>query len=201
MKKRVSLLVCIFALFCSVKIYAVPFDFSWSFGNIFIGTAFDNKGFSLGGEIDAFNLKFQDTESGFGFYICPANFSVSSVSSAKNMQNEADDFMVSFFNTSVFYDFFSYKRMVQLGPYLEINALSVPDITDYKTEAGMRFVFSLQDDYLASNNQEIFSIKAGARMRNNQLVGFADVGVNFGLLFMGTAKKEYERVEKDWEKK
>ena len=132
-KKTVSFLLILF-LCCLSNIYSIEVKPSWTIGTINIGRNFGTDGNNLPMGASLLDFNFWDVDSGFGLTVSPV-----ALYTYANVPESQDQYMVSFLNASLFYDFLKRNSTFQLGPYIAANYLSLSGFKDFKAEAGMQF--------------------------------------------------------------
>jgi hypothetical protein len=182
-----------FMILFSLRAYSFEYNNNLSLGVLGFGMSFENKEFNgcFSGHI--FNFMYQ-LESGFGINVSPLHFSLNDNKS-----------LITFVNTSVFYDFIKKNDDFILGPIISVNAVNYNRPNFFELHGGLRFSvhnFNRWDsDFFEKSSlwgYEFFVVELGYTYNNRDQQGFyAFIGMNLlsGLYYLA-AMIRGEEIEK-----
>ncbi len=173
---------------------AIDIESYWSVGDITIGGNFGSDGNHVVGSGSLINTSFFDIDSGFGVKISPFSFY-----SYANIAENENQYMISFFNISAFYDILKKNHNMQLAPFISINYFSLSGFSNYKAEIGLEFCLYPQNKIefpssLFPLKSKILSVRTGARLKNNVESFFAEISLDFGMILYNMINSKYKEI-------
>lgn len=176
--KRSFLIIQFLFLLSVTSIFAKGFDFFWDLGNVNLGGQFSKEEAGLAFDVQLGKLRLE-SDSGFGVAFSPFEFShiVSNI-------NPSGKGLLTFANTSFYYDFYKFHKNFEVAPFVNTCFLAVQGIDKYKIDAGVSFKLYMDDIFAIDDGTshfrgEVFNMRSGFRYWDNKPSFFFDLGVNF----------------------
>lgn len=174
MKKR---LIFIFCLMMSFSAFSKSMDFYWDFGSMNFGGNFSESAVVPVCDISVLDLRLE-SESGFACAFSPFNFSC-----ILNKNTDDNNHSLSFFNFSVYYDFFKFSKGIEIEPFVSLHTCTLENFWNYTAETGFlvqiyyRDAFPEAQEY-AHFRSEILRSRIGLKVQNGSPSFYLDVGFN-----------------------
>lgn len=183
MKNKILFLLLL--LVFTTRLFGNDIRFSFDVGEISVGGETNTKEQDLFLSGKLLEFKFEDFDSGVGLSVLPLSF--------YGMENENIQF--GLLNFKVFYDFFHFKKDIELKSYIFSSFVNPQNMDFFNIESGIRFSLFMNKEKFKYLKIEGLNATAGVRFTNQKFSYFFDVGIDIGLLFYFFVNSEYERAK------
>lgn len=176
------------------------FNLNWNIGDFSIGLETPNIT-DLTIDASVCNIFIQHYKTGIGLFVSPFRYHGTPIEkNHTDIKTLKDDFIFTFANLNLNYDFLKKNPYLILGPFAEVNVLGAKDIKHYEFSAGFQFFFRYR--ILDNNINLVFNIlnlKTGYKLVNNRHKFFFQAGVDITGLIMvfGSAASAEAKRKKD----